>query len=481
MIKKVKRYGIEFRYDTQKKKIYNHLTDNWVTRINKETIDNYLKTKHLNYSYNLYYTDYNYTGLKEKERVNKFLTTLIKRYSSLEYINNKKKNSSFIDMEISDVFIETSVYFSVSDLRLLLGMRYFLILKKLISLKLIKVKYRDSNGFINKANGEFVFCQQGKMNLLFIPTPKLLQAKSSKQVISLYEVKKSLTYYYKRIEENLGEYIKIFNCCWESKFVMTRLEFDKIIDKKYHNYLLSNKTGINQSEYLKRSEYQWDIIQQWNNGTREEKLEMFGHFDSFSGRLHNVYARLMPEFLIFNNQLNVELDIKNSQMVLLADLLYSKLGNNSFSDQIFSKKDVYLEVKKQFGLKSRKEAKTKMFALLFGSPYASNHQQFGNIWPDVMGEIERIKSNPNPSKELKSFYRKKGTPIKKHAELARLLQSTEVKLFREIYRELHNANISFATRHDSLVVNPKDVSIAQDIMQGVLSKHLQVPFDIKVK
>ena len=88
---------------------------------------------------------------------------------------------------------------------------------------------------------------------------------------------------------------------------------------------------------------------------------------------------------------------------------------------------------------------------------------FGNAeWITWVNDLKSKEMEANPH-----------TMEKQHSNLAWLLQTTEVKIMREVWQGLHDAGIVFLSVHDEVIVKAKDIADAELIFSNVLSKYFR--------
>lgn len=198
---------------------------------------------------------------------------------------------------------------------------------------------------------------------------------------------------------------------------------------------------------------------------RKDGLDPFFSVDSFSGRIHTPVVNLKGNFrssLRLKGSKLCSLDVKQMQPTILASILKRAVGRNPFSNAIDNGRDIYLVLLEQnITLKSREEAKKFLYQLIFGKPM----NDIGNMF---RGDTEWV----NWINTYKSNLEKENPHGREtHTNLAWLLQSQEVRIMSEVWKQLWENSIPFLTIHDELLIRKKDVEFSKGIFKGVLEKH----------
>ena len=199
---------------------------------------------------------------------------------------------------------------------------------------------------------------------------------------------------------------------------------------------------------------------------RDIRPELFFTIDDFCGRIHtpisNFHRTHRPNLLI-DTESTISLDVATMQPLLLGKLLYNKLGTNEYSTWINEGKDIYVELQKKSGLKTRDEAKKKFFEILFSKPTDALNNLFGaSDWINYINNYKQIVEPLNPHNILKP-----------HSNLAWLLQSTEVKIMQQVWGDLVNNGIAFLSVHDEIIIKERDYKKAKFIFENILSKEFE--------
>jgi len=198
---------------------------------------------------------------------------------------------------------------------------------------------------------------------------------------------------------------------------------------------------------------------------RARNLDLFFTVDTFCGRIHQPVtslARGLRPMLRLYGEETVEIDLVCAQPSLLGCILTANCGQNDFSKAIDNGTDIYCLLQDKAGLATRDEAKKLLFKILFGYPSEDLQRIFGDAeWIRFINDYKSRVEPRNPHKE---------TP---HTNLAWLLQSSETKIFTEIWTEMAQNGIGFVSVHDSIICRKSDQERAISIFNNQLSKHFK--------
>ena len=199
---------------------------------------------------------------------------------------------------------------------------------------------------------------------------------------------------------------------------------------------------------------------------KNQYLNLFFTVDLFSGRVHTPVSSFKREYrpnILIEGEQTSSLDVSTMQPTLLGKILEIQIGINEYSEWINEGRDIYLIIQSKGKLDSRDKAKKRFFEILFSKPNKQLAELFGNA--NWINWINEIKSNPleaNPRSQKKQ-----------HSNLAWLLQTSEVKIMREVWQGLVNANIFFLSVHDEVIIKVIDAKKAEEIFNNVLTKHFK--------
>lgn len=199
---------------------------------------------------------------------------------------------------------------------------------------------------------------------------------------------------------------------------------------------------------------------------KQKYLDLFFTVDEFSGRVHtpisSFHRKFRPGILIDGEQTS-SLDVTTMQPLLLGKILECKIGPNEYSQWINEGQDIYLSIQSKAKLESRDKAKKRFFEILFSYADKRLADMFGNAnWIEWINEYKSQSLAANPHSQEKQ-----------HSNLAWLLQSTEVKIMREVWKDLKVAGIKFLSVHDEIIVKRMDALEAETIFNSIMQKHFQ--------
>lgn len=264
--------------------------------------------------------------------------------------------------------------------------------------------------------------------------------------------------YYQRKHSSLSKLAKkVYRVMSHSTIDITKEEFELLGGDMYASYLLRDGKSISRSEYNKYLFNLWECVEDYNTMNPTEKVEYVNE-DEFGNRLHSIFSSL-PKTLRRRIKVwgedNVELDLCQSQPVILAQLLEDEMGDNSFTRLIRSGEDVYRYISPD----NRDRGKKALYFTLFGK---RTPKQIIKMFPDIETTIKNLK-----------WKRVIGNPSeKKYSNLAYRLQQKESLLFRQVWANLIKENISFIPVHDSIIVQSKYMDKALRIMNKTLLNKL---------
>ena len=199
---------------------------------------------------------------------------------------------------------------------------------------------------------------------------------------------------------------------------------------------------------------------------KNQYLNLFFTVDLFSGRVHTPVSSFKREYrpnILIEGEQTSSLDVSTMQPTLLGKILEIQIGINEYSEWINEGRDIYLIIQNKEKLDSRDNAKKRFYEILFSKPNKQLAELFGNAnWINWINEIKSkpLKANPRTQK-------------KQHSNLAWLLQTSEVKIMREVWQGLVNANIFFLSVHDEVIIKVIDAKKAEEIFNNVLTKHFK--------
>lgn len=207
---------------------------------------------------------------------------------------------------------------------------------------------------------------------------------------------------------------------------------------------------------------------------RQKHLDSFFRVDNFSGRVHTPIVNLKGEMrhaLRIKGEKLCSLDVKQMQPLILGKVLKECVGDNPFSKALDNGEDIYvLLLNQNDSLKSRDEAKTFLYRLIFGYPMTDIGRLFqgDTAWVEWINSY-KVRDEPNNPHHHDT-----------HTNLAWLLQSQEVRIMTQIWKRLCDKGIDFLTIHDDILVRKRNKDFVYQLMGEVLGKEFH-KYDIIMK
>lgn len=245
-----------------------------------------------------------------------------------------------------------------------------------------------------------------------------------------------------------------------------KIDFSLLIVKPLPNdpiytIMLNNIKTVSLPKDAASTEY-FDLFLRYKN----ERPELFFKVDAFAKRVHTPisnFHRTHRPFILINDEKTTSLDVATMQPLLLGKILTKYVVNNEYSRWINEGEDIYIKLQNKAKLKTRDEAKKKFFEILFSKPTQELAKLFGSAdWIEWINNYKSIEEPLNPHGK-----------IKRHSNLAWLLQSTEVKIMEKIWLRLIQNDIIFLPVHDEIIIPISKAEIAKSIMTEVLSKEFE--------
>lgn len=195
-------------------------------------------------------------------------------------------------------------------------------------------------------------------------------------------------------------------------------------------------------------------------------INLFFTVDLFSGRVHtpvSCFNRVYRSNILIDAEETASIDVTTMQPLLLGKILETQIGINEYSEWINEGRDIYLSIQSKAKLDSRDKAKKRFFEILFSKADKQLAKLFGNTnWINWINDYKSKPMDANPHSQEKQ-----------HSNLAWLLQTTEVKIMRQVWQGLIEANIVFLSVHDEVIVKARDAYKAEAIFRNILSKHFK--------
>lgn len=190
-----------------------------------------------------------------------------------------------------------------------------------------------------------------------------------------------------------------------------------------------------------------------------EKKIFFGKRNTTNNRLDSnitSMANILTDKICKDNNL-VKFDLCNAQFAILSHLFENEIDSDDFRDFMEKSNDgtLYEYIQENLNLKSRKEAKTMMFELMFSSEkYRSSlKKQLKTLFPSVVEKVD-------------AFKKEYGYP-----KFSIGLQKKESEMFIDgIWKKMKGQKMFCITKHDCLIVKEKDADKTLNIIQTYFDK-----------
>ena len=295
--------------------------------------------------------------------------------------------------------------------------------------------------------------------------------------------------YFTELEDRAARHI--VDNYWTIK--MDHDELMKIWEPRYEKKYLPRHPDehITFEKYKQRGEAIYRIIELWNMADRTEKLDMFS-VDDFGNRLHHPLSYLPSECRAFIHDregspvLFTEIDLKNSQPTIYANILVTRFGlkvkDHCFLREVESN-TLYANLASRLQLKGTEDenhvyAKVRMLTYMYGRAHSKEQIEFERFYgepAEIAREYKTLEVDEHFQPVAKSD---------RHKLLPRIMQREESKMFREVWRELLKLGFHFLPVHDAVYIaggDSRTANYAERVMRAVLRKHLKIQFDLKVK
>ncbi len=196
--------------------------------------------------------------------------------------------------------------------------------------------------------------------------------------------------------------------------------------------------------------------------------------DSFAGRVYSPVTNLKRTdrpHLRIEDERTIEIDLNTSQPTFLSELFLCEIGLNSYSELINSEIDIYKYIQTKLKIKTREQAKIKYAKMIMGRPDSKSANQFYDLFPDTENFLRSIKTIPLSENKLRTPYK----------NAAYLLQSIELKAFKDVWKELNKNNIRFISVHDSVIIKKSDLQKGFGIIKNTLENYISIEAKLTIK
>lgn len=240
--------------------------------------------------------------------------------------------------------------------------------------------------------------------------------------------------------------------CINSYFAKSR---PPIIDNAVFQYMIGSLKLVSMEMGNYSSHFQIFL------GFKQSYASHFFRVSKFSGRVFTPICCLKKDqraAILLDGNETCSLDVATMQPLILARILLKKIGDNEFTQAIYNGADIYMLLKEKLSLKSRDEAKTKYYQLMYGKHDTSKQFPIGGQWLQWINHIKCIKLVNNPN-----------TINKPHSNLSWMLQKSEVMIMTKVWEQLKDRNIPFLSIHDEIIVAKTQRLEAIQVLSSVLS------------
>lgn len=206
---------------------------------------------------------------------------------------------------------------------------------------------------------------------------------------------------------------------------------------------------------------------------RKDRPDLFFIVDAFAKRIHTPVSNFNREYrpnIMLYGQETTSLDVCTMQPLLLGKILRNSIGANEFSQWIDDGQDVYIMLQMKAGLQTRDDGKKRFFEILFAPKNNDLSTLFGHAkWIEWINDYKGIEEPKNPNSKKKN-----------HSNLAWLLQTTEVKIMKQVWQKLVDNDIPFLSVHDEILSRQSDQEKVFQLFHSVFEKEFSF-FKINTK
>lgn len=361
----------------------------------------------------------------------------------------------------------------------------FFLTKILQKYRLFKKWEENPHAYISKTDARIIFGWYNidqKIDQLvsnaYIETMTIGTTRFGKSIVSyiplVHEYSRTKRYayfmakYYEAINGRLSRYAQeIVRTLKNTKIIIT--DWNAVFNKCYNAYCAK---GGDKSfdEYV--SDLSWWIEGMESFNSADTYVDYVTE-DLFGQRIHSIISQLpgpMRRHVYIQGQPTVEVDLSQSQPMILAKYLKQEIGDNSFSRTVHQT-DIYFYIQDILGLANRELAKTALFRMIYGHPHSLMAEKFYSSFPDTRAFITNLKSerdSVNPSSKI-------------YSNLAFKMQRTETAIFKVVWDKLKSNRKPYISIHDGILVKEEDSLKVKEIMMDVLIKHLGNTVKVNIK
>ena len=173
----------------------------------------------------------------------------------------------------------------------------------------------------------------------------------------------------------------------------------------------------------------------------------------------NIPSAIMEQLMDSNDL--VEIDARNSQFAILANMIKEKVDDQFVQDAINGV--LYEKVAEKLGL-TRKQAKEVVMKVIYSKHYHKNKKKAAlkELYPESMAIIEQYKRKSSNS------------------ELAIAMQQKESEIYIDgVLRRLYQMGIAAVSKHDSIIIHRKDLKAVESVFKEVF-REMNVELTLKI-
>ena len=282
----------------------------------------------------------------------------------------------------------------------------------------------------------------------------------------------TLKYRLHDVIDSISKTIKIINLDEDSLRKVLHARFDK-------------KIQCNAKEETQRHTYVdmqirriLPVIRLWNNTNASMRYDKFTVCD-FGKRLHFPMTYLISDarqYLWNEHGLDfVEFDLANAQPTLLAAIMNKENCIDEAFTQDVENNCIYENISQRMNI-SRGEAKIYFLQMMYCNFFSKMNAQFENLYPNAYAFSKACKLIPSTKQGNHIPY------LKRYKNLPMILQQSESKIFRALWYYLLDHNIRFFPVHDAVYVvrdDIQDLAFLRNELQSIIRGYIHIKFMLK--
>jgi hypothetical protein len=252
------------------------------------------------------------------------------------------------------------------------------------------------------------------------------------------------------IKVNYGNGVKLFQ---NTDKVLSNLSNGKCLIKDDNTYKIVNPVQFLAEKKATMKMYYNDSIERLkNNSINTKRNDKNQRLDT---NFTNMASILVDEVCLQNGL--VQIDLSNSQFVLLSNILKHHLNTDDYSlfKELSVGGNLYSYIASNLSLKSAKNGKSLMFEVLFSSRRNNSvfKKRIKELFPSVVGWIDDYKKQYGDN------------------EFSIMLQRIESELFIDkVLKRIKKLKYFCLTKHDSLIIKRGDYESIMDIVKDEFAR-----------